>query len=148
MKRILSFIMAALVMGAMVVAMATPTLTNAQATCSEATLEGRYLFAYDGYEIRRHRNIPFSQAGYEVYDGNGRVTGVFSGNFGGKLQRNTRFRGTYTVTSDCRSTVRYTDGTRYDQYISPDGSRVDFVQTKPRRFVGGGTEVRAATPGG
>ena len=148
MRRILLVATVALVMAAMLVVMAMPALAdakdnNAGAKCSEATLDGKYLFSYDGYELKGNKKIPFAQAGYEVYDGNGHVKGVYSGNFGGEIVRKQPFRGTYTVNADCTGTVRYTDGTVYDQYISPDGSKVEFVQVKPARFVGGGLEVRA-----
>jgi hypothetical protein len=148
MKRILSLVVVALVMEAMLLVMAMPALADAKdkdvdgAKCSEATLDGRYLFSFDGYELKGNKKVPFSQAGYEVYDGNGHVEGVFSGNFGGEVVRNEPFSGTYTVNADCTGTVRYTDGTQFDQFISPDGSQVAFVQTKPPAFVGGGLEVR------
>ena len=116
---------------------------GAGAKCSEATLDGRYLFAFDGYELKDNdKVVPFAQAGYEVYDGNGHVKGVFSGNFGGEVTRNETFSGTYTVKANCTSTVRYTDGTHFDQFLSPDGSKVAFVQVKPPEFVGGGLEVQ------
>src|SRR5215218_10293057 len=60
---------------------------DAEAKCSEATLHGRYLFAYDGVEIRGNNQIPFAVAGYEVYDGNGKVDAVFSANFNGQITR-------------------------------------------------------------
>ncbi len=116
---------------------------GAGAKCSEATLDGRYLFAFDGFELKDNgKGVPFAQAGYEVYDGNGHVKGVFSGNFGGEIIRNQPFSGTYTVKANCTSTVRYTDGTQFDQFLSPDGSKVAFVQVKPPEFVGGGLEVQ------
>jgi hypothetical protein len=105
---------------------------DAGAKCSEATLHGRYLFAVDGFEIMGNdKVVPFADAGYEVYDGNGKVKGVFSGNFNGEITRKEKFSGTYTVEADCTGTVRYTDGTRYDQFIAPDGSMFTFVQTNP-----------------
>jgi hypothetical protein len=116
---------------------------GAGAKCSEATLDGRYLFAFDGFELKDNdKVVPFAQAGYEVYDGNGHVKGVFSGNFNGEITRNGKFSGTYTVKADCTGTVRYTDGTQFDQFLSPDGSQVAFVQVKPPEFVGGSLEVQ------
>jgi hypothetical protein len=113
------------------------------AKCSEATLDGRYLFAFDGFELKDNdKAVPFAQAGYEVYDGNGHVKGVFSGNFNREITRNGKFSGTYTVKANCTSTVRYTDGTQFDQFLSPDGTQIAFVQIKPPEFVGGGLEVQ------
>ena len=41
----------------------------ADATCSLATLHGRYLFAFDGGRVEGSKRRPFAVAGYEVYDG-------------------------------------------------------------------------------
>src|ERR671916_330492 len=79
MRRILSLVVVALVMAAMVLVVAMPALTDAKdenadgAKCSEATLDGRYLFSYDGFVIKGNDKVPFASAGYEVYDGNGHV---------------------------------------------------------------------------
>jgi hypothetical protein len=107
MKRILSLVVVALVVAAMVLVMAMTALADgkdnnaAQAMCSEATLDGRYLFSFDGYQIKGDEKVPFAQAGYEVYDGNGHVKGVYSGNFGGEIIRNQPISGTYTVKAGC-----------------------------------------------
>jgi hypothetical protein len=89
--------------------------------CSEATLEGTYLFAADGVEIKGDEQLPFANAGYEVFDGNGKVKAVFSVNVNGKITRNESLSGTYSVKADCTSTATYADGTRYDQFLAPDG---------------------------
>jgi hypothetical protein len=44
----------------------------ARAKCSEATLDGTYLFAEDGVILTGHDQVPFALAGYEVYNGNGK----------------------------------------------------------------------------
>jgi hypothetical protein len=115
---------------------------NAAAKCSEATLHGRYLFAYDGVEIRGNNQIPFAVAGYEVYDGNGKVDAVFSANFNGQITRKEHASATNTVKADCTGTVTYTDGTRYDLFLAPDGSMFTFVQIKPKSDVTSGFELR------
>ena len=115
-----------------------------RAKCSEATLDGTYLFAYDGVEIKGDEQLPFAYAGYDVYDGNGKVKTVSSANVNGKITRNEPLSGTYTVKADCTSTATYADGTRYDQFIAPDGSMLTFVQTKPSEFVTSGFELRGS----
>ena len=147
MRRILSLVVVALVMAAMVLVVAMPALTdakdeNAGARCSEATLDGRYLFAYDGFVIKGNEKVPFASSGYEVYDGNGHVKGVATTNENGKVTRKEPFSGTYTVKANCTGTVRYTDGTQFDQFIDPDGSTFTFIQTKPPEFVAAGVEQR------
>jgi hypothetical protein len=114
------------------------------AKCSEATLDGTYLFAYDGFVIKDNEKVPFALAGYEVFDGNGEVKGVATTNVNGKITSKEPFSGTYTVKTDCTGTVRYTDGTQFDQFIAPDGSMVTFVQTKPSEWVSAGLEQRGS----
>ncbi len=115
-----------------------------KAKCSEATLHGTYLFAEDGFILTDNEKVPFALAGYEVFNGNGKVTGVQSGNFGGEVSRKERFTGTYTVKADCTATVTYPDGEpfRYDLFVAPDGSKFTLVQVSPPEWVTSAFEVR------
>jgi hypothetical protein len=113
------------------------------AKCSEATLKGTYLFAQNGVEIKGTDQRPFALAGYDVFDGNGEVKGVASGNFNGETFRNEPLSGTYSVKANCTGTFTFKDGTRYDQFIAPDGSMFTFVRTNPE-FVSAGFEVRGS----
>jgi hypothetical protein len=108
---------------------------DAGAKCSEATLNGTYLFAHDGVKIKGNDQLPFANAGYDVFDGNGKVETVSSGNANGEITRKEHVSGTYSVNADCTSTAIYEDGTHYDQFIAPDGSKFTFVQTKPSEVV-------------
>jgi hypothetical protein len=114
------------------------------AKCSEATLHGRYLVAYQGVEIRGNNQVPFAVAGYEVYNGNGKVKGVYSVNFNGKVFRNLHFPGRYTVEANCTGTSTLTDpdATHFDLFIAPDGSMFTAVQTNPKFDVTSGFELR------
>src|SRR5215217_6008613 len=109
------------------------------AKCSEATLKGRYLFAQNGVEIKGNDQRPFAIAGYDVFDGNGEVKGVASGNFNGETFRNDRFTGTYSVKANCTGTVTFKDGaaTQGDVFIAPDGSKFAFVRTTPEDVAAG-----------
>jgi len=111
--------------------------TSSRAKCSEATLKGTYLFAQNGVEIKGDEQRPFALAGYDVFDGQGEVKGVDSGNFNGEVFRNDRFSGTYTVKANCTGTVTFRDGATIqgDIFIAPDGSKFAFVRTDPE-FVG------------
>jgi hypothetical protein len=136
-----------LVVGAGVLTVGTGYAQNenaAGAKCSNATLEGTYLFAQNGVELKGNDQRPFALAGYEVFDGNGKVKGVQSANINGEITRNERFSGTYTVNADCTSTATYADGTRYDQFIAPDGSKFTFVLTKPSEIVTSAFEPRGS----
>ncbi len=111
--------------------------------CSEATLHGTYLFAFNGVEIKGNNDqVPFAIAGYAVFDGNGKERGVASSNSNGQVTRNERVSATYTVKADCTGTVTYRDGSQIDVFIAPDGSMFTFVQTKPSELVGSGFEPR------
>src|SRR5215218_9635413 len=77
---------------------------DAEAKCSEATLHGRYLFAYDGVEIRENNQIPFAVAGCEVRDCKGNIKDVAEGNYNEEVFHNEPFSGTYTVNADCTGT--------------------------------------------
>ena len=101
----------------------------AAARCSEATLHGTYLFANDGLIVSGNDRGPFANAGMDVYDGNGHIRSIYTISINGKISRFIRVTGTYTVKSDCTGTARYSDGTRYDQFVAPDGSQIVFVQT-------------------
>ena len=118
---------------------------SAAAKCSEATLDGTYLFAADGVAVKGNDHIPFAYAGYEVFDGQGKVKQVFTLNINGKkVIRNETISGTYSVEADCTGTATYADGTREDHFIAPDGSEFTFVQTHPKRIVTAGFEPRGS----
>jgi hypothetical protein len=117
---------------------------DAGAKCSEATLDGTYLFAEDGFILTGNDQVPFALAGYQVYNGNGEVRGVQSGNFGGEVVRKEPFTGTYTVKPDCTATVTYNGGEPfvYDLFVAPDGSKFTLVQVKPSEWVTSGFELQ------
>ena len=97
--------------------------------CSEATLHGTYLFAFDGVEIKGNNDqVPFAIAGYAVFDGNGKEKGVASSNFNGEVTRNEPVSGTYTVKADCTGTVTFADGSQIDHVHRP---RWQYVYVRP-----------------
>jgi hypothetical protein len=120
---------------------------NPGAKCSEATLHGMYLFAYDGFEIEGNDQVPFAVAGYQVFNGNGTQHGVSSVNFNEEVFRNAPFSGAYTVNADCTGTTT-TDGSHTDLFIAPDGSMFTWVYTDPGTVASGfelrGTAKRVA----
>jgi hypothetical protein len=107
--------------------------------CSEATLKGTYLFAQNGVEIKGDEQRPFAIAGYDVFDGNGEVKGVASGNINGEVFRKDPLTGTYTVKANCTGTVTFRGGaaTHGDIFIAPDGSKFAFVRTDPEDVAAG-----------
>jgi hypothetical protein len=103
--------------------------------CSAATLKGTYLFAQNGVEIKGNsEQRPFAIAGYDVFDGNGEVKGLASGNSDGEVFRKEPFTGTYTVKANCTGSVTFRGGAAASQgdiFIAPDGSKFAFVRTDP-----------------
>jgi hypothetical protein len=117
---------------------------SSKAKCSEATLKGTYLFAFDGVEINKgNEQLPLAIAGYDVFDGNGHLKEVASTNFNGQvIIRKEHTPGTYNVKADCTGTGT-TGGVQFDMFIAPDGSKFTFVIIKPKAFVASGLEERA-----
>ena len=116
---------------------------TASATCDVGTLRGTYLFADNG--VYAPTGKPFAGAGYEYYDGNGNIKGVFSSNFDGEVTRMEKFSGTYTVNADCTGRSTYPGDVEWknDLFIDPGGDMFTWVQTKPRRSeVVSGVEQR------
>jgi len=114
-----------------------------RAKCSEATLDGTYLFAFDDVEINGHEQLPAALAGYDVFDGNGHVKTVNSVNFNGHIARNLHHGGKYSVKADCTGTYTFGPTEVLDMFIAPDGSKFTFVFVKPKSNVASLFEVRA-----
>jgi hypothetical protein len=117
----------------------------AGAKCSEATLDGTYLFVAGGSIVKGNNQGPTASAGYQVFNGNGKVDQVSSVNLNGNVFRDIRDIATYKVKADCTGTSTYiTDGVRYqtDLFIAPDGSMFTWVQTNPPERVTSGFELR------
>jgi hypothetical protein len=98
-------------------------------SCSKATLSGMYLFAAadNGVAI----------AGYDEFDGNGKVNAVAARGGQGENTANETVTGTYTVNTDCTGTMSFADETHFNLFIAPDGSMFSFVQTDSGASVAG-----------
>lgn len=117
----------------------------AEVQCSVATLKGTYVFAFDGHHIMGREHVLFALAGWASYDGRGHSRGVVSESVNGKISRLHHYTGTATVKPDCTATETVRDVTgvvsHYDEFITPDGSLVAFIQTDPGA-VSSGTASR------
>jgi hypothetical protein len=144
MKRsIVLLTVAALVLGVLAVGAGYAKNDHAGAKCSEATLNGRYLLAFDGFIVKGNEKVPFAVANFEVFDGNGNAKGVSSFSVNGKITRKQPFSATYTVKANCTGTTTVDANvvTHYDFFTAPDGSMITFVQTDPG-FVAAGSQLR------
>ena len=90
----------------------------ARPRCSQTTLRGTYLVAFDGVDISGNAQVPFAAAELEVYDGNGNIEGLGSYNSNGTITSKEPFSGTYTVNADCTGTTTYAGGEKYDLFIA------------------------------
>ena len=79
--------------------------------CSEATLNGTYLFAHEGFTVSGDGQGPFAIAGQDVYDGHGNQRGIIT------VKRRTErslasftSTGKYTIKPDCTGSVSFSEG--------------------------------------
>jgi hypothetical protein len=104
---------------------------EAKQRCSLATLHGTYLFGQQGLQVAGTDRIPIAVAGYEVYDGHGKVQGVATVSVNGTISRHVSYSGTYAVNKDCTGTLTTNANEHFDQFIAPDGSMFTFIKTDP-----------------
>jgi hypothetical protein len=81
----------------------------AQQSCSLATLKGTYIFEYEGFTLVDGQQVPFAFAGFEYYNGDGTMRGVFSGTSDSSIVEDVEYTGRYTVKPDCKSTLTTED---------------------------------------
>ena len=114
---------------------------DAVGPCSNATLEGRFLFAEAGFEPKGDKLVPFAMTGY-VDNVNGTADGVATYIANGEITPPESFSGTYSVNADCTGTSTFTDGTQFNLVTTPDGRMHTYVQTKPPGVVASGIALR------
>jgi hypothetical protein len=120
-------------------------------SCSLETLKGTYTFEYEGPRQGGHQGVgvfvPFAFAGFEFYNGDGTMRGVFTGSNDGSIVKDVEFTGIYTVNPDCTSELTTTDPvfgvTHYEQFLAPSGDEFTWVQTD-EGFVASGSERRVS----
>jgi hypothetical protein len=103
--------------------------------CSQATLKGAYVWAYDGFQVSgalATQRVPLAYAGHDVWNGDGTMTSVNSGGVNGVFASATA-TGTYTLNADCSGTLTYVDSvagaSHWDIYALNDGSVFMYVAT-------------------
>src|SRR4051812_13543525 len=105
------------------ITMTFPVRPAAAAGCGAQTLTGRYAYAFSGFKTQGDtaaQRTPFAQAGHEVYDGKGAVSGNATGSYNGTIVR-LKYTGTYTINADCSGSVTTTDdrgeAAHYDVFV-------------------------------
>lgn len=118
--------------------------------CSQATLNGVYLFAQAGIQIDTNgKQTPTALAGSDRFKGDGTVSGIETLVTGSIVQQNVPYAGSYTVNPDCTGTytTTTTDGTNLtinlDLFIAPSGDEFTYIVTD-KGSVSSGLESRVA----
>jgi hypothetical protein len=100
----------------------------------DATLRGTYMSKGGGSVVGVG---PVAFIGTVYFDGKGGITNPFTVSFAGTISRVVG-KATYTVNSDCTATFTTTDNTQhFDMRISPDGSKVDYIETDAGTVISG-----------
>ncbi len=133
MKRTLVSITSVLILVGVCLLGTTPNLLAGEG-CTEASLNGRYGFLFNGVSGAELR--PFAAVGVETFDGKGNLSGVASVSRNGEILLARTFQGTYTVNPDCTGA----DMVVFDDTDNPNPH--EFV------LVDGGNELRLFSTGG
>ena len=131
----------------------TDAPSSAQQGCSLATLEGNYIYAYDGFNVTGPTTtdrLPFASAGHETYHGDGTVSGIATTSSNGVVTT-AAYSGTYTVAANCTGTTSLVDendvATHYAIVIQQNGLLVGYVGTDPNVVTAGYESRRTGTQG-
>ena len=109
---------------------------DSEALCprGDATLRGTYMSRGGGTVVGVG---PVAFIGTAYFDGKGGITNPFTVSFAGTISRVVG-KATYTVKNDCSATFTTADDTQhYDMRVSPDGSRVDYIETDAGTVISG-----------
>jgi hypothetical protein len=98
--------------------------------CSEATLQGAYLFIVreDNRSDLPDPRFPAAVAGQRAFDGAGKLSQVATVSRGGQIRRDIS-SGTYTLGSDCTGTMTIDEDRHWDIFVAGDGSEGAAVRT-------------------
>jgi len=143
----MSKLLASCALAAMAFAMAPRALkaadTEGQCPKQNATLLGTYMSHGTGSIVGVG---PITAVGTVTYDGKGNLSNPFTASVNGTILRGVTATGTYTVNTDCTGSAIQANGTQhYDFVVSPDGSKVRWIETDTGT-VFSGSEVRFNPP--
>lgn len=110
--------------------------TDSEAVCprGDATLRGMYMSRGWGTVVGVG---PVAFIGTVYFDGKGGITNPFTVSLVGTISR-VAGKATYTVKNDCSATFTTADDTQhFDMRVSPDGSKVDYIETDAGTVISG-----------
>jgi hypothetical protein len=151
-KSITSCFLFACALASLIAAMALGTGTTARAeadarVCSVHTLNGLYLWTFDGYQNVGGNLLPKAVMQGTRFNGDGTTFNAFGTvNIGGFIIIDaTGGVGTYTVAADCTGTISITDGPSFNMYIGPGAQQLWTTQIGGGAGAGTGLGVGTAT---
>jgi hypothetical protein len=112
------------------------TAGEPEALCprGDATLRGIYMSMGGGTVLGVG---PVAFVGTVYFDGKGGITNPFTVSFAGSISR-VLGKAAYSVKSDCTATFTTADDTQhFDMRVSPDGSKVDYIETDAGTVISG-----------
>jgi hypothetical protein len=105
------------------------------ATCTLATLKGRYLFVINGTVFPPASGVTtqslFTRSGYRIFNGDGTGTSIATTSINGKVQDpDIHSDLSYTVNADCTGILKVLAvGATQELFIAPDGEDMTVIAT-------------------
>jgi hypothetical protein len=112
-------------------------LSAARAECSTNTLQGQYIFSAIGFIEPLAPDVRRVHSGLLVFDGTANVSGMETSSRAGRIAREQRLKGSYTLNADCSGTVTLDSlalpnlQTHWDLFVTADGNKVNMIRTDP-----------------
>jgi hypothetical protein len=117
------------------------SLTPTPQACSNATLNGTYMFELRGSVQTGPSSFgPYADIGRIFADGQGKITVIHAANINGNVSTDSTFLITYALDQLCSGTFQW-PGASMNVLVSKDGQRVNMVFTSPSSVVASGIGV-------
>jgi hypothetical protein len=153
-KRLTSCFLFACALASLIATMAlgTPATAGPAAdaqVCSVHTLNGLYLWTFDGYQNVGGNLVPKAVMQGTRFNGDGTTFNAFGTvNIGGFIIIDaTGGVGTYTVAADCTGTISITDGPSFNMYVGPGAQQLWTTQIGGGAGTGLGVGTATRLPG-
>ena len=109
MKRIFSMLLT-LAAAMTLVVMPSVTAAHAEHGCTNSAVKGSYALIWQGFTGGPGNHMPWAGAGTVVFDGAGNFSSSWNTSIDGQIYTAQSGAGTYTVNSDCTSSLTFTSG--------------------------------------
>jgi hypothetical protein len=105
--------------------------------CTPKTLAGQYIFIGKGIIEPLATTVQRVHSGVYIFDGLANVSGKETSSRGGKVTREQKLTGTYTLDADCTGSMTMISlfdaklRTHYDIFVTDDGKKASMIRTDP-----------------